>query len=386
MYSLVMLAAMASVPETPNAFLCGVSDSKYGGGFWLKHCFHDCCAPLRYGWANCFDPGASFYPTGNGFCCGTTSIPLYRGQFQYPCGTGGCKKGCGKGFNLTNNWGCNHDWCGYDWGIGNAPAYWPSCGPYCGPYAPYARPASHCAPCGGSYAFDSGLPGHTNGVGYVGFYGTGNYGGYGQFPMMHSPSLRDLPPYPNGGYHYNMPGQVPSMQSLPAIPPGVNLPSPGTTPVVPEVPNIDPPVIGPTPKIVPEVPALPGKQIDPKDMKLPPIEIPAPPPAKGNLSVSNQQPATSAVVKLTVPADAQVFVDGYLLKSTGAERSFTTPALNPGTTYTYVIKAYLKVGQNDVLEQQIVTLAAGKVVEQRFQQLIAQAQALPVKTVSAQQK
>jgi len=58
-------------------------------------------------------------------------------------------------------------------------------------------------------------------------------------------------------------------------------------------------------------------------------------------------PATdnTARLRVLVPADAQVWVDGYATTKTGATREFTSPALDPARNYTYEIKArWMKEG------------------------------------------
>jgi uncharacterized protein (TIGR03000 family) len=53
--------------------------------------------------------------------------------------------------------------------------------------------------------------------------------------------------------------------------------------------------------------------------------------------------------KLTVelPADAQLYVDNVLMKTTSAKRSFVTPPLQPGKSYFYTLKAEMvRDGQN----------------------------------------
>lgn len=50
--------------------------------------------------------------------------------------------------------------------------------------------------------------------------------------------------------------------------------------------------------------------------------------------------ALPATVVVRLPADAQVWFDGNGTRSTGAERSFETPALAVGKTYRYDVKAH----------------------------------------------
>ncbi len=53
------------------------------------------------------------------------------------------------------------------------------------------------------------------------------------------------------------------------------------------------------------------------------------------------QPARDnlARVRVMVPADAKVWFDGQATKQTGADRRFESPALKPGHSYSYDVKA-----------------------------------------------
>ena len=46
-----------------------------------------------------------------------------------------------------------------------------------------------------------------------------------------------------------------------------------------------------------------------------------------------------ALLDVRVPADAEVFVEGDKTSQTGSERTFVSPALEPGRTFTYDIRA-----------------------------------------------
>ena len=77
-----------------------------------------------------------------------------------------------------------------------------------------------------SLAFDTGLAGHSHGVGYSGFGGYGNFGYYGGVPMMHRPTTLDLPPFPRTE------SRVGALPTTPApMPP---LPGTGSTPTLPK--------------------------------------------------------------------------------------------------------------------------------------------------------
>lgn len=418
MYSLVMMAAMTASPELPQEFLCPVSPSNYGSSLWLKKCFYDCCLPARYGWVNCWNKGFGYYPgTARGFCgsCATASY----GQFYTPsacstcgygsgmggmgCSMGGCGIGGGKcgfgGFCCLKMHGLN------DWGIGCKPAYWTSvtgCPPAvtCPPYAYY----TNRQPCAsfGHFAFDSGLLGHSYGVGYAGFSGYGNFGFYGAGPMQHPPTVADIPKYqPQDFMHYEArpyvsgreyvaPGYVPppvtnapaapqyneprnpefprAVESpMPPMPPVPSIPSiPSATPMLPieKMPTekLPPPV---NPGLFPEIP----KSLVPMP-PLPGEPLPKEAPKKESNKVLSVQPVSSTVV-LTVPAGAKVFVEGVPLKSNTIERTFRTPALAPGQEYAYTVTAIVEQDGREYTESKKVIVIPGEMSKASFNQLLA---------------
>jgi len=85
----------------------------------------------------------------------------------------------------------------------------------------------------------------------------------------------------------------------------------------------------------------------------------------------NQQTSTSAkapaTLTVSLPADAKLTVDGSPTKSTSNLRTFTTPELNPGRTYSYTLKAeYVKDGQA-VSAEKVVYVQAGKETKVSFE-------------------
>src|SRR5262245_7382157 len=192
MYSLVMMAALTAGPDVPQHWMCPVTPSNYGCGFWSNHCFYECCAPARYGWVNCWNKGFSYYPGGGrGFCGDCTAT---YGNFYYPP-TCSCAP-CGGSSASPGGGNFDHNWCGYGWPIGDQPAYYTSvlgCTPHvtAPPYAYYTERDPCCK--FGQFAFDSGLIGHSQGVGYAGFGGFGNFGFYGGVSMTHPATTADLP-------------------------------------------------------------------------------------------------------------------------------------------------------------------------------------------------
>jgi uncharacterized protein (TIGR03000 family) len=78
-----------------------------------------------------------------------------------------------------------------------------------------------------------------------------------------------------------------------------------------------------------------------------------------------------ARVKVVLPADAKLYVDGVALESRGATRSFETPQLEPGQKYSYTLTAeVLRDGQKRDFVR-TVTVEAGKEVTVEFKDLVA---------------
>ena len=337
MYSLVLMVAMTAGPDVPQNHMCPVTPSNYGCGFWLKNNFYDCCAPARYGWVTCWNKGFGFYPgNGRGFYGDCGCCPSY-GYFYQPnpcaCSCAPCGYGGGHGG------GC--DWCGCGWSIGDQPAYYTSvlgCPPFLSA-PPYAC-CTDRAPCCNtmSLAFDTGLAGHSHGVGYAGMGGYGNFGFYGAVPMMHRPSTYDLPPMPR--YDYLQPVVPGTPAPMPPLPKG-------------SIPEMRPPE-------VPSSPAIPL----PDDAK-------KPMPKKEEPKKDKVQRPTPATVVLSVPDGATITVEGQPLTSTGRERKFRTPALMPDQEFTYTVRAVVLVAGRAEAETLEVKVIAGEITRASFEKLFA---------------
>ncbi len=79
--------------------------------------------------------------------------------------------------------------------------------------------------------------------------------------------------------------------------------------------------------------------------------------------VSNDSSATIAV---SLPADAQLTVDGNATRSTSDRRSFVTPALENGVNYVYSLRAeVVRDGQVSVQTQE-VTVRGGQTTDVSF--------------------
>lgn len=84
-------------------------------------------------------------------------------------------------------------------------------------------------------------------------------------------------------------------------------------------------------------------------------------------------PAAAASVKLELPADAKLIVDGQPVPGTGAVRSFATPQLPAGKAFAYDMTAEMVVGGVTVREELKVVVHAGDAVEKTFPKLLAAA-------------
>jgi uncharacterized protein (TIGR03000 family) len=81
--------------------------------------------------------------------------------------------------------------------------------------------------------------------------------------------------------------------------------------------------------------------------------------ARATNSVSRPD-ARSALLTVSVPADARVYVNGKATSSTGSFRQFTSPSLSQGAAYTYEVRAEATRGGQVVGQTQTVQLRAGQ--------------------------
>lgn len=65
-------------------------------------------------------------------------------------------------------------------------------------------------------------------------------------------------------------------------------------------------------------------------------------------------------IDLQVPADAQVWFGGQKTTQTGTLRSFESPPLTAGRTYTYEVRATWKEGGREVTESRRLAIRAGE--------------------------
>jgi uncharacterized protein (TIGR03000 family) len=129
------------------------------------------------------------------------------------------------------------------------------------------------------------------------------------------------------------------------VPSDAGMIQPGS--VVPGSPYYEPaPVEGSTPPVP-----------SPVDGSKDEFQPPTPQPEGETTTIRNQKP-DEAVLNLSLPLDAKVYINGKLTKTTGSFRSFVSRRLRAGGKYAYDIKAVAKRnGQDVVLERKIELLA-----------------------------
>jgi len=76
--------------------------------------------------------------------------------------------------------------------------------------------------------------------------------------------------------------------------------------------------------------------------------------------------AAPARITVTLPADAKLFVDNVACNLTSGTRSFDTPKLEPGRTYSYVLKAEVERDGKMRTDERRVVFQAGKQVAVDF--------------------
>jgi uncharacterized protein (TIGR03000 family) len=76
--------------------------------------------------------------------------------------------------------------------------------------------------------------------------------------------------------------------------------------------------------------------------------------------------ATTAHVTTSVPAGAEIWIDGTKTTSTGTVRQFQSPPLTPGQPYNYEIRARWSENGHEVTQTQKVEVTAGGHVNVTF--------------------
>jgi uncharacterized protein (TIGR03000 family) len=90
-----------------------------------------------------------------------------------------------------------------------------------------------------------------------------------------------------------------------------------------------------------------------------------------------------AKVIIQVPADAQVYFDDTLMKSTSEERAFFTPKLEPGQAYYYNVKAVISRDGQTFEETKRVIVRSGQTVRESFRDTLeAKAKVAPIAPIA----
>jgi uncharacterized protein (TIGR03000 family) len=76
--------------------------------------------------------------------------------------------------------------------------------------------------------------------------------------------------------------------------------------------------------------------------------------------------ANRARLIVELPADAKLYIDDQLMRTTSERRAFNTPLLLRGQTYYYELRAEVLRDGKPVAVTKRVTLKAGDIVQARF--------------------
>lgn len=72
------------------------------------------------------------------------------------------------------------------------------------------------------------------------------------------------------------------------------------------------------------------------------------------------QSSTPATIVVNLPADARLIVEGMVTQSTGTRRTFVSPALPPGQSYVYTIRAEIAANGRTSTQTQEVIVRGGE--------------------------
>ena len=95
-------------------------------------------------------------------------------------------------------------------------------------------------------------------------------------------------------------------------------------------------------------------------------------------------PQARAKVRIEIPADAKLYVDVVLMKTTAAVRNFQTPDLEPNQTYYYELKAELIRNNQAFTEVQQIVIRPGEQASASFAGLEQRATAALATPATAQ--
>jgi uncharacterized protein (TIGR03000 family) len=80
---------------------------------------------------------------------------------------------------------------------------------------------------------------------------------------------------------------------------------------------------------------------------------------------------TPATLIVDLPEDARLFVDDQFRSTPGGRRTFTTPALQPGQDFYYLVRAEVIIDGKSHVEARRVIVWAGQTAEVTFPDLVA---------------
>ncbi|HXG11438.1 MAG TPA: TIGR03000 domain-containing protein [Gemmataceae bacterium] len=108
---------------------------------------------------------------------------------------------------------------------------------------------------------------------------------------------------------------------------------------------------------------------------------PAPEPApKPKLEEKTALPSKARLI-VELPADAKLYIDDQLMKTTSARRVFNTPPLEPGQGYYYILRAEIVRDGKTYTDTKQVVVRAGAEVQANFHDLeLAAVRATPETT------
>jgi uncharacterized protein (TIGR03000 family) len=95
----------------------------------------------------------------------------------------------------------------------------------------------------------------------------------------------------------------------------------------------------------------------------PPVPLPAAAPSSAPAALQGAAPAN---VVVQVPADAEVWFDDHKTKQSGGQRTFTSPPLQPGRTFTYEVKARWTQDGKPVERTQTIKVQGGETSQVEF--------------------
>src|SRR4051812_3720305 len=88
------------------------------------------------------------------------------------------------------------------------------------------------------------------------------------------------------------------------------------------------------------------------------LALAGPVPAQSDLNAPQR-----AHVTVQLPADAKLYVEGVLCPKTGATRSFDSPPIQPGRSYSYELRAEIERDGKTVADTKTIKVRPGQTTE-----------------------